>query len=57
MMDLYIDESVVLFFFSHEGETHFHLQSLHFFFFTTNLKNYMCLTFIFKLLHQSSLEV
>lgn len=32
MMDLYIDESVVLFFFfSHEGETHFHLQSLHFF--------------------------
>lgn len=58
MMDLYIDESVVLFFFfPHEGETHFHLQSLHFFFFTTNLKNYMCLTFIFKLLHQSSLEV
>lgn len=31
MMDLYIDESVVPFFFSHEGETHFHLQSLHFF--------------------------
>ena len=53
LLDLYMDEFAV---FLHEGENPFSFAITPLFFFTANLKeNYMCLTFIFKLLHQSSL--